>query len=120
LSCINEIQCKCNFILIFKNVNALIICNIVTINYSNVLSGAQNVLGGSAYGNGKWTDSDILMDDVDCKGHEGSLHECTYSPIHNCQVHEAASVQCWQNRGMIKDYWYTGIGKTHRYIFVNN
>ena len=45
------------------------------------------------YGGGR---GPILLDDVDCDGHERTLLECFYPAIgdHNCGHHEDAGVVC--------------------------
>lgn len=42
----------------------------------------------------------ILMDDVDCNGHETSLVSCEYSRNHNCGHSEDAGVVC-RSSGLI-------------------
>ncbi|KAL8565021.1 hypothetical protein ACOMHN_003397 [Nucella lapillus] len=63
--------------------------------------GAQASPGEAHYGvdPNRWSDDDILMDDVDCDGSEDSLQRCRYNDRHDCSVSEAASVVCRPNRG---------------------
>ena len=34
------------------------------------------------------------MDNVECKGSEGTLESCNHSPTHNCKGNEGAGVIC--------------------------
>jgi hypothetical protein len=49
---------------------------------------------------GRWSSDDIIMDDVECDGTEGSLQACRYEDRHDCTLGEAASVACKPNTGM--------------------
>ena len=39
------------------------------------------------------------MDEVQCDGTESDVRECQYAAVHDCDVNEAASVQCIPNDG---------------------
>ena len=66
--------------------------------------GAQAWAGNAYYGiaPGRWTSSDIIMDDVECDGSETSLQRCQYEDTHDCTVSEAASVACRPNEGRVE------------------
>ncbi len=61
--------------------------------------GALAAVGGGAYGTGDFTTVDIVMDEVQCEGTEGDIRECQHAAVHDCDVNEAASVQCIPNDG---------------------
>ena len=61
--------------------------------------GALAAVGGGAYGTGDNTAIDIIMDEVQCDGTESDIRECQYAAVHDCDVNEAASVQCIPNDG---------------------
>lgn len=61
--------------------------------------GALAAVGGGAYGTGDFTAVDIVMDEVHCGGTETDIRECKYAAVHDCDVNEAASVQCIPNEG---------------------
>ena len=63
--------------------------------------GAQSAMGGSYYGTGSYRQNDILMDEVECKGTEHRVQECTHVPVHDCTLNEAASVSCMLNDGRL-------------------
>ena len=52
---------------------------------------------GDAYQNSHWgsVPSHFAMDDVDCRGDERYLQECTYNTSENCESNEGAGVHCY-------------------------
>ena len=43
---------------------------------------------------GKLSESNYIMDDVECAGTENSLFDCPHATTHNCGLTEAAGVVC--------------------------
>ncbi|XP_025096525.1 uncharacterized protein LOC112565332 [Pomacea canaliculata] len=68
---------------------------------------------------GRWTNADIIMDDVECSGHERSLHLCDYADRHDCTVDEAASVVCKSSPGCPKG-WIAGPDSCYRFLTNSN
>ncbi len=66
--------------------------------------GALAAVGGAAYGTADYTTVDIVMDEVQCSGTEMNLTSCRHAAVHDCDVNEAASVQCVPNDGRISKY----------------
>ena len=69
--------------------------------------GALAAVGGAAYGTADYTTVDIVMDEVQCSGTEMNLTSCRHAAVHDCDVNEAASVQCVPNDGRISKYTAT-------------
>ncbi|XP_050394148.2 uncharacterized protein LOC126812030 isoform X2 [Patella vulgata] len=60
--------------------------------------GALSAIGKAYYGIPA-ENTDILMDNVNCKGSESTLQSCPYTTVHDCSKSEAASVVCKVNEG---------------------
>ena len=58
-------------------------------------------MGGSAFTDGAegYTEGDIVMDDVECRGWETSIQGCQHTSQHDCTLGEMASVRCIPNAG---------------------
>ena len=67
-------------------------------------SGGEALLEGY-YGPG---DGPILLDQVECRGHESDIAECDHPPWyeHDCSHSEDAAVQCGKFGGHMKDNFY--------------
>ena len=57
------------------------------------ISGALKATSNSKFGHGN---GNFLLDEVQCRGSEGSLEECEHRPWreHDCKKYEAAGVVC--------------------------
>ncbi|XP_076441683.1 neurotrypsin-like [Babylonia areolata] len=79
--------------------------------------GAQGSPGEAHYGVdlNRWSDSDIIMDDVECNGIESSLQRCRYADRHDCSVNEAASVVCRPNTGCAEG-WVGGGDSCYKFF----
>ena len=71
---------------------------------ANTHTGAVG-LRRAAFGQGPGGRETIFMDDVDCRGTESRLIDCTHITSHNCQHYEDAGVRCIESEGRTL-MWY--------------
>lgn len=89
--------------------------------------GAEKATFTSQFGEGSWTESDILMDDVRCTGQEQNILSCNYEYLSNCEALESAGVVCQSNTGCPEGwiagdtgcYFLSNITTTQRKFAVN-